>query len=154
MEKEKTSILKNLWFWICIILIVCIISITILKNSKDTSNNSNKISKVEAKVQNIYSDCVLYSSADENTLILEVQNNNDMTEEQRSSILQTIKNNFDNYSKFIIIAHIESKSDTEKSLKTILVQEYDFKTNELISNKSYVDFEKYQELFNLYKNSF
>ena len=107
-EMDKRNIYKNWWFWVIILVIIIIVSITsiiIVAINKVKSG----VSGVASEIQREYKDATLYSSAGENTLILELRHlkeNSDISKIFKP-IKDNIKTELSTYSKLIIIGYID-----------------------------------------------
>ena len=97
---------KKWWFWLCIVAITIIISFSIF-------NVNSGISEVSIQVESVDNECTLYTSAEGNTVVVEIPNYKDETKLNKvNNIKQIIKNYslnsniLSNYSKFILICKI------------------------------------------------
>lgn len=160
--KKQTKLYQKWWFWVCIVLIVCVISsiiiITILINKKtvqtisNTIKNTSNIYAVAIQIQNIYNDATLYGSAGKKTLILELKNfDSTKNATEYRNIITTIKNHLDNelsnYKELVIIQYSDNDKEQKHMLITTTYSLPDFMEKE---NKAFISFESYTDLYNTY----
>lgn len=152
--EEKKKLYQKWWFWVCIVLIVLIISFTAIMMVGFFVATSG-ISGVAKQIQNISENTTLYSSAGNNTLILQIDHFDKLKDGDLKEMINIIKDNsnttFENYSKFIILNYIDVESQEAPML---LIKEYsmpDFiETKEL----TYIDYNIYENTMNGYTNLF
>ena len=149
VKKEK-KFYKKWWFWviIAIIIIVCFTSIVML----GFSIILDEVGKLGRDIKEISEDATVYSSAGEDTLIIELRNWSNDNTEKMNQIITVVKNRISNgelqsYSKLITLAYLES-NDTSEVL--FIKNEYNIPEFTQIEDdsKTYILYTEYQELFN------
>lgn len=155
MEEKETKKEKNFykkwWFWViilAIIIIVCFTTIIIL----GFSIVLDEVGKLAIDIQSIYEDATVYSSAGENTLVIELRNWSNDNAEELNQIIDTVKSRINNgqlqsYAKLITLAYLES-NDTPEVL--FIKNEYNIPEFTQIENysKTYILYSEYQDLYN------
>ena len=155
MEEKETKKEKNFykkwWFWViilAIIIIVCFTTIIIL----GFSIVLDEVGKLAIDIQSIYEDATVYSSAGENTLVIELRNWSNDNAEELNQIIDTVKSRINNgqlqsYAKLITLAYLES-NDTPEVL--FIKNEYIIPEFTQIENdsKTYILYSEYQDLYN------
>lgn len=133
------EVYKKWWFWLIILAIVIIISLTIFFIV--ALNFATKgIHEVAFKVQSIDNESTVYSSAGENTVIVEIPNYSSDKNDKIDSIKNVIKeyaeqgNILSNYSKCLII--LETNNNYVVSKYTYKLPEMDMDTS---NSTVYVD---------------
>lgn len=154
MEKEKVAIYKKWWFWLMILAMVLIISGTLII-MKGFSIVLDEIGTLAIDIQNIYEDATVYTSAGDNTIIIELRNWNDDYSDELEKIAQTVKSKINrgelsSYSKLVMITYIEV-DNIEEAL--FVRSEYDIPEFEMIQeSQQYIAFDEYENLLNSLKN--
>lgn len=154
MEKEKVAIYKKWWFWLMILAMVLIISGTLII-MKGFSIVLDEIGTLAIDIQNIYEDATVYTSAGDNTIIIELRNWNDDYSDELEKIGQTVKSKINrgelsSYSKLVMITYIEV-DNIEEAL--FVRSEYDIPEFEMIQeSQQYIVFDEYENLLNSFKN--
>lgn len=154
MEKEKVAIYKKWWFWLIILAIVLIISFTLIM-WKAFSTAFDEISVLAIDVQNVYEDATVYTSAGDNTIIIELRNwSNDYTEELKK-IVDIVKTKIGNgelqqYSKLITLTYLESNNIEEVLFVKDVYNIPEFTQAE--ETKQYIIFDEYENLINSFSN--
>ena len=150
VKKEK-NFYKKWWFWgiiLTIIIIVCFTSIVLL----GFSVISDEVTKLGLDIKEISEDAIVYSSSEEDTLIIELRNWSNDNAEEMNKIIAVVKNRISNgelqsYSKLVTLAYLES-NDTPEVL--FIKNEYNIPEFTQIEDdsKTYILYTEYQELFN------
>ena len=151
-EKKKIAIYKNWWFWViilAIIIIVCFTSIVALRFSIIL----NEVKELGRDIKEISEDVTVYSSAEENTLIIELRNWSNDNAEEMNQIITVVKNRvsdgeLQSYTKLITLAYLKS-NDTPEVL--LIKNEYNIPEFTQIEDDSntYILYAEYQELFDI-----
>lgn len=154
MEKEKVAIYKKWWFWLMILAMVLIISGTLII-MKGFSIVLDEIGTLAIDIQNIYEDATVYTSAGDNTIIIELRNWDNDYSDKLNDIIDIVKAKIDKgelsqYSKLITLAYLTG-SETEDLLIKHTHSIPDF--TEAEETKQYIAFSEYQELYNNYEDS-
>lgn len=154
MEKEKVAIYKKWWFWLIILAIVIIISGTFII-MKGFSIVLDEVSSLAIDVQNIYEDATIYTSAGDNTIVIELRNWDNDYVETLNKIIETVKNKINNgelqqYSKLMTLTYLTS-NETEDLFIRDVYNIPDFTKAE--ETKQFIAFSEYQELYNNYEDS-
>ena len=95
MEKGKVAIYKKWWFWLIILAIVIIISGTLII-MRGFSITLDEVGRLAIDVQNIYDDATVYTSAGDNTIVIELRNWDNAYGEALNKITETVKNKIKN----------------------------------------------------------
>lgn len=154
MKKESVAIYKKWWFWLIILAIVLIISFTLIM-WKAFSTAFDEISVLAIDVQNVYEDATVYTSAGDNTIIIELRNwSNDYTEELKK-IVDIVKTKIGNgelqqYSKLITLTYLESNNIEEVLFVKDVYNIPEFTQAE--ETKQYIIFDEYENLINSFSN--
>lgn len=154
MEKEKVAIYKKWWFWLIILAIVLIISFTLIM-WKAFSTAFDEISVLAIDVQNVYEDATIYTSAGNNTIIIELRNWSNDYLEKLNEIVNIVKAKINNgelqqYSKLITLTYLES-NNIEEAL--FIKDEYNIpEFTQAEETKQYIVFEEYENLINSFSN--
>ena len=121
---------------------------------KIATSNINKVAKI---IQNIDSETTVYSSAGNNTVVVEIPNYKDETKkEKKEDILNSIKTlakkggELETYSKFILITKTGTDNNPEYFYSTAIYNLPDMTENSTLS-KTYVDF---VEITKVYANTY
>lgn len=154
MEKEKVAIYKKWWFWLIILAIVIIISGTFII-MKGFSIVLDEVSSLAIDVQNIYEDATIYTSAGDNTIVIELRNWDNDYVETLNKIIEAVKNKINNgelqqYSKLMTLTYLTS-NETEDLFIRDVYNIPDFTKAE--ETKQFIAFSEYQELYNNYEDS-
>lgn len=154
MEKEKVAIYKKWWFWLIILAIVIIISGTFII-MKGFSIVLDEVSSLAIDVQNIYEDATIYTSAGDNTIVIELRNWDNDYVETLNKIIEAVKNKINNgelqqYSKLMTLTYLTS-NETEDLFIRDIYNIPDFTKAE--ETKQFIAFSEYQELYNNYEDS-
>lgn len=152
MDTEKeTKKVKNFyqkwWFWLCMFLIAIVISFTIIM-MVGYNLAIGGISQVALAVQSLDNEAIVYSSAGDNTVIVEIPNYTETSKKQtKENIIDLIKtfasNNgeLSNYSKFILITKT-NYDDMEVEDYFYITEVYSLPdmTQDTEASKTYIDF--------------
>jgi ribosomal protein S17 len=156
MEENKVKLCKKWWFWVCIVLLALIVSFVFIMmvGFKIATSNINKVAKI---IQNIDSETTVYSSAGNNTVVVEIPNyKNETKKEKKEDILNSIKTlakkggELETYSKFILITKTGTDNNPEYFYSTAIYNLPDMTENSTLS-KTYVDF---VEITKVYANTY
>ena len=149
VKKEK-NFYKKWWFWLiilAIIIIICFTSILMV----DLSTVLDEVGKLGIDIQEIYEDATVYSSAGENTLIIELRNWSNDNTEKMNQIITVVKNRISNgelqsYTKLITLAYLGSNNTAEV---LFVKNEYNIPEFTQIEDNSkvYILYTEYKELF-------
>lgn len=154
MEKEKTKLYQKWWFWLCIVLIVLIIGFTSIVMVGFNIATSG-ISGVARQIQDISKNTTLYSSAGNNTLILEIDHFDQLKDGDLEKIINIIKENtnttFEYYSKLIILNYIDVKNQETPML---MIKEYSMPNFTETKDLTYVDYNIYENTMKNYTQLF
>lgn len=148
VKKEK-ALYKKWWFWLIIFGIVVLICFTVIL-LRAFNIVLDEVGILGGEIKSIYSDATVYSSADSNTLIIELRNwSNDNTEEM-NQIVNVVKDKINNgelssYNKLITLAYLESSGKNEVLFIRNSYKLPDFTQSE--ETKEYIDFQEYQNLY-------
>ena len=154
MEKEKIAIYKKWWFWLIILAIVLIISFTLIM-WKAFSTAFDEVSVLAIDVQNVYEDATIYTSAGDNTIIIELRNWSNDYSEELNEIVGIVKSKINNgelqqYSKLITLTYLES-NNIEEAL--FIKDEYNIpEFTQAEETKQYIVFDEYETLINSFSN--
>lgn len=148
------DIIKKWWFWLIILAIIIVIGITIIM-LKAFDMALGEVEKLAIEIQNIYEDATIYSSAGENTLVLELNNWSNSNTEELNKIINTVKNKIkDNklqsYSKFVTLAYLESSNKENVLFIKTTYNLPDFTKEEELE---YIMFSEYQDLYKTLSNT-
>ena len=107
-----------------------------------------EVGDLAIQIQDIYEDATIYSSAGNNTLVLELDNWKNEYSDKLPKIIEVVKNKINNnelqlYSKFVTLTFIESGGKGNVLFVKTIYNLPDF-TNEVTNE--YIDFEEYQSL--------
>lgn len=149
VKKEKTFY-KKWWFWLIILATVIVIGITIIMTTA-LFLATEGIHKVAREVQEVDNEATVYTSAGENTIIVEIPN---YTDDEKLTKKETIKkvltkyaNNdegiLSNYSKAVICTRINSDTNIEDYFLTTEVYELPSMTEKNELSDIYIDFVEY-----------
>lgn len=152
--ETKDSILKKWWFWLILLMIVVVIAFVVIM-WRAFSIVLDEIGTLAIDIQNIYEDATVYTSAGDNTIIIELRNWNDDYSDELEKIGQTVKSKINrgelsSYSKLVMITYIEV-DNIEEAL--FVRSEYDIPEFEMIQeSQQYIVFDEYENLLNSFKN--
>lgn len=154
MEKEKVAIYKKWWFWLIILAIVLVISFTLIM-WKAFSTAFDEISVLAIDVQNVYEDATIYTSAGDNTIIIELRNWSNDYSEELNEIVDIVKSKINNgelqqYSKLITLTYLESNNIEEALFVKDVYNIPEFTQAE--ETKHYIIFDEYENLINSFSN--
>lgn len=150
-QKKEKTFYKKWWFWVIILAIVIVIGTTIIM-AMAFNVIKGETGDLALEIHKINKDAIVYSSAGDDTLFIELRNWDNKYSNQLEKIISIIKNKVNNnelsmYNKFVTLAYMESsnKKDaliirTSYSLPNFVKDEED--------SKSYIIFEEYQSLYN------
>lgn len=152
MEKEKTKLYQKWWFWLCIVLIVCVVgSITIICLTQFNDKNSNLID-IQKQINSISEHYSLYIKNDKLILLGENLNKDNQTKLQE--IVKVLKENinttFKNYTSLICIDFMESSG---KENELVMKQVYSLPDFTQEESYTYINFDSYKELYNTYEDT-
>lgn len=152
--EEKKKLHQKWWFWVCIVLIVLIVGfVSIMLVAFNTAISG--IGGVAMQIQDISENATLYTSAGNNTLILQINHFNELKDGDLNKMIDIIKVNtsttFSNYSKFITLSYIDNDEGQENYL--LLIKEYSIPDFVEIQSLNYIDYSKYEEIFQNYSNT-
>ena len=154
MEKEKVAIYKKWWFWLIILAIVIIISGTFII-MKGFSIVLDEVSSLAIDVQNIYEDATIYTSAGDNTIVIELRNWDNDYVETLNKIIEAVKNKINNgelqqYSKLMTLTYLTSNETEDLFIRDVYnIPDY----TKAEETKQFIAFSEYQELYNNYEDS-
>lgn len=145
MEENKVKLYKKWWFWLCIVLVVIIISFTIIM-IVGYNMAAGGIGRVARTIQSIDNEAVVYSSAGDNTVVVEIPNYKDETKkDKKENIINSIKafakknRELNTYSKFVLITKTGTEDNPEYFCSTTIYNLPNMTENSALS-KTYVDF--------------
>lgn len=149
-QKKEKNFYKKWWFWVIILVITIVIGLTIII-AIAFSIVKGEIEDLALEIQEIYEDATVYSSAESNTLFIELRNWNSQYSNELEKIIKTVKTKVNNnelsmYNRLVTLTYMESN---EKEEALIIRKSYslpDFVKNEKDS-KSYIIFEEYKNLY-------
>ena len=135
MANHNNRLIQKWWFWLCLIIITIIICFTLI-----ILNIKSGITGIAIQIQDIYPNATLYTSAGDNTLILELEHLSENDVNSSFDMLKPIKDNLTTelttYSKLIIIGYI----DIDNTERDEMVQvTYSLPDLQEISDQVYVD---------------
>lgn len=152
--EEKKKLYQKWWFWVCIVLIVLMIGFTSIVMIGFNIATSG-ISGVARQVQDISENATLYSSAGNNTLVLQINHCNNLKDGDLAKMLDIIKTNsnttFSNYSRFITLNYFDSDDGQENYM--LLIKEYSMPDFSEIQSLNYIDFALYEEVMENYSDA-
>lgn len=149
-QKKGKALYNKWWFWLIILGIVLVISFTVIF-LKVFNSVFDEVGKLAIEVKSIYEDAVVYTSAEKNTLVIELRNwSNDNTEEL-NQIVNAVKSRVSNgelssYDELVTLSYLESNEKEE-----VLFIRTSYNIPEFTQNgesKEYIDFSEYQDLYN------
>lgn len=154
MEKGKVAIYKKWWFWLIILAIVIIISGTLII-MRGFSITLDEVGRLAIDVQNIYDDATVYTSAGDNTIVIELRNWDNDYVETLNKIIEAVKNKINNgelhqYSKLVTLTYLTSNEIEDLFIRDVY-NIPDFTKEE--ETKQFIAFSEYQELYNNYEES-
>ena len=154
--ETKVSIFKKWWFWLIILATVIIIAFTTIM-MKAFSIVKDEIGSLAIDIQNVYEDATIYTSAGENTIIIELRNWNNDYAEELNQIINIVKSKISNgelqqYSKLMTLTYLES-NDIEEVLFIKDVYNLPQFTKDEQETKRYIAFEEYEDLLNTFDNT-
>lgn len=142
---EEKKVYQKWWFWVCIVLLALIMGFVLIMMVGFKIATSG-ISEVAMTIQNIDNEATVYSSAGNNTVVVEIPNYTDNTKkDKKENIENTIKNYcntngiLSNYSKFILITKINS-DNKENYFYNINVYDLPSMVKNEEESKIYLDF--------------
>lgn len=141
MEESKTKkvkmFYKKWWFWIIVLIIIASCILIIRENFNTAMKEINKIS---IEIKNIDDKATLYTSEEENAIILRIPNYSEVSVDELNQMRDIIKNKsktkLSNYSKFIMISDLEDYGNKIISVAVYSLPDMKFDTN---LSKSYID---------------
>lgn len=151
---NKKPFYSKWWFWLIMLIIVIVISITVII-WKAFSITLDEVGTLAIEVQNVYEDATIYTSAGENTLIIELRNYSNDYVEELNEIINIIKNKINNgelqqYSQLITLTYLES-NDIEEAL--FIKDVYNIpEFTQAEETKQYIIFEEYEDVINSFSN--
>ena len=152
--EEKKKLYQKWWFWVCIVLLALIVGFVIIMAIAFSTVTSG-ISGVAIQIQNISENATLYSSAGDNTLILQIDHFDKLEDGKLEEMFDIIRANndsiFSNYSKFIIFNYIDIETQENPML---LIKEYNMPDLKETKELTYVDFNLYEEAVEGYSDLF
>lgn len=145
-EEKQTKLYQKWWFWVCIVLLALIVSFVIIMLI-DFYFSTNGINEVAQAIQEIDNEATIYTSAGNNTIVVEIPNGNEINGKQAENIGYTIKKYVDNgtlsnYSKFIVII-----KTTLSDKINIYTSTYELSNMSCIENNSYINTNDIVETF-------
>lgn len=153
--KEEKKLYQKWWFWVCIVLIVLIVGFTSIV-MVGFSITTSGISGVARQIQDISENATLYSSAGDNTLILQIDHYDKLKNGDLKKMLDVIKANtnttLSNYSKFIVLNYFDNDDGQEDYM--LLIKEYSLPDFTEIQNLNYIDYYMYEEMYENYTDLF
>lgn len=145
MEENKVKLYKKWWFWVCIVIVTIIISFTIIM-IVGYNMAASGIGRVARAIQSIDTEAVVYSSAGDNTVVVEIPNyKDDVKKDKKENIINSIKSftkknsELNTYSKFVLITKTGTDDNPEYFCSTTIYNLPDMTENSVLS-KTYVDF--------------
>lgn len=159
--------MKKKWILLGILFIILIIAITAFVSIKIYSSNSDEewnivntsassedddkdaIKELELEVQAVYKNSIIYTSANEKILVLELKNCNNDNISKLTQILDIIEEKakeFKTYNKLITRAYFNDESGMYMEDEIILSN---FERQE---SKKFVNYDDFEKLYNDYKN--
>lgn len=155
VEKE-VSILKKWWLWLIVLAIVIIIAFTTIM-IKAFSIVKDEIGSLAIDVQSIYEDATIYTSAGENTIIIELRNWSNDYAEELNQIINIVKSKISNgelqqYSKLVTLTYLKS-NDIEEVLFIRDTYNLPQFTKDEQETKRYIAFEEYEDLLNTFDDT-
>ena len=152
--EEKKKLYQKWWFWVCIVFLALIVGFVIIMAIAFSTVTSG-ISGVAIQIQNISENATLYSSAGDNTLILQIDHFDKLEDGKLEEMFDIIRANndsiFSNYSKFIIFNYIDIETQENPML---LIKEYNMPDLKETKELTYVDFNLYEEAVEGYSDLF
>ena len=147
-KKEKTFY-KKWWFWVIVLAIIVIISFTSIIMI-GFSIVLDEVGKLAMDIQSINENVTVYSSAGENTLIIELRDWSNDNSEELSEIINVVKDRINkgglsSYHELITLTYLESNGKEESLFIRTSYNIPEFTQNGL--TKEYIDFSEYQNLF-------
>lgn len=154
MSNEKKPIYKKWWFWLIILAIVLIISFTLIM-WKAFSTAFDEISILAIDVQNVYEDATIYTSAGNNTIIIELRNWSNDYSEELNEIVNIVKSKINNgelqqYDKLMTLTYLGSNNIEEALFIKDVYNIPEFTQAE--ETKQYIIFEEYEDLIDSFSN--
>lgn len=152
--EEKKKLYQKWWFWICIVLVVLIISFTIIMVIGFNTAISG-ISGVAKQIQDVSDNTTLYSSAGDNILILQINYFDKLKDGDLKKIFDIIKSNIDttfsNYSKLVVLNYIDVEN---QEIPMLMFKEYSMPDLAETKEITYVDINLYKEAVESYSDLF
>lgn len=153
-ENMNISFYKKWWFWLIILIIVVLISFTLIM-WKAFSTAFDEVYLLAIDVQNVYEDATIYTSAGDNSIIIELRNYSNDNAEELSEIITIVKDRINNgelqqYSQLITLTYLES-NDIQEALfiKDVYnIPEFTLKED----TKEYIIFDEYEDLIDSFSS--
>lgn len=147
--EEKKLFYKKWWFWIIVLAIVIVISFTIIIGMA-FNNTTTGIHKVALSVQNIDNESTVYTSAGENTIVIEMPNYTDDSKKYKEEAIVSLIRDFandggilSNYSKVVLCEKINSDSNIKDYFLITKVYSLPSMTQDVEQESIYIDFVEY-----------
>lgn len=142
------DLIKKWWFWVILLAIVIVIGFTVIVIIGFNIVKGD-FGELAIEIQEIYEDATIYSSAGNNTLVLELNNWDNEYNNKLSQIINIVKTKVNNnelqaYTKFITLSYIKS---SEKENVLFVKTTYNLPDFTEENTKDYIDFEEYQNLY-------
>lgn len=149
--EEKKLFYKKWWFWIIVLAIVIVISFTIIIGMA-FNNTTTGIHKVALSVQNIDNESTVYTSAGENTIVIEIPNYTDDSKKHKEEAIVSLIRDFandggilSNYSKVVLCEKINSDTNIEDYFLITKVYSLPSMTQDVEQESIYIDFVEYSK---------
>ena len=143
--EEKKKLYQKWWFWVCIVLLTLIVG-SVLIMMVGFKIATSGISEVAMTVQSIDNEATVYSSAGNNTIVVEIPNYTDDTKKSKKENIENIIKDYcnyngilSNYSKFVLITKINS-DNKENYFYNINVYDLPSMVEDIEKSKVYLDF--------------
>ena len=148
--KKEKEFYKKWWFWLILLAIIIVIGfILILVMAFNIVKGDVKDLALE--IHKVYKDATVYSSAEGNTIYIELRKWDNKYSNELGKIINIVKTKVNNnelsmYNKFVTLAYIKSNGNEEELLVKTVYSLPDFVKDEN-SSKTYIVFEEYEKMY-------
>lgn len=146
--EEKKKLYQKWWFWVCIVIITLIVGFVLIMMVGFLVATSG-IHIVAKEVQNIDNEATVYTSAGNNTVVVEIPNYSDSTKKDKMEKIEDVIKKYSNedgilndYSNFVLITkmNLNNKEDYFYNVDTYSLPSM---TRDEDKSKIYIDFVEY-----------